>query len=122
MHLDADLKLDFPDVLIRPKRSTLESRKNVNLVREFKFKWSGRRLGHVPVIASNMATGTFAMARAFLPHRMLVAIHKFHSVEDWKRELSGADAAAVARHVWYTIGMSDEEYGRFAQVKAFLKD
>ncbi|MEI8094242.1 MAG: GMP reductase [Spirochaetales bacterium] len=121
MHLDADLKLDFPDVLIRPKRSTLESRKTVNLVREFKLKWSGRKIAHVPVIASNMATGSFAMARAFVPHRMLVALHKFHTVDDWKRELSAPDGLELLRHVWFTVGMSDDEYAQFVQVKAFAK-
>jgi GMP reductase len=93
----------------------------VNLVREFKLKWSGRKLSCVPIVASNMATGSFPMARVFLRHHMLVAIHKFHSVDDWKRELSAPDGLELVRHVWYTIGMSDDEYGQYVVVKDFVK-
>ena len=37
MRIDDDMKLDYKDVLIRPKRSTLESRKEVDLERKFIF-------------------------------------------------------------------------------------
>ena len=33
MRIDEDVKLDYKDVLIRPKRSTLGSRKDVDLER-----------------------------------------------------------------------------------------
>ena len=44
--IDEDIKLDFSDVLIKPKRSTLKSRSQVNLDRCFttkhsKIKWEG---------------------------------------------------------------------------------
>ena len=59
MRIEEDVKLDFGDVLIRPKRSTLVSRKNVILDREFKFKHSKNIWKGVPVVASNMDhTGT----------------------------------------------------------------
>lgn len=86
MRIEEDLKLDFKDVLIRPKRSTLKSRSQVTLEREFKFlhhedTWCG-----VPVIAANMDhTGTFEMATAFEKHHMMVAIHKFYSPNEWKQ-------------------------------------
>ena len=64
MRIEEDLKLGFKDVLIRPKRSTLKSRSDVELEREFTFKHSGMRWSGVPVIAANMDTvGTFAMAK-----------------------------------------------------------
>ena len=48
-------KLDFNDVLIVPKKTTLTSRKDVSLTREIKFEndvvWKG-----VPIISSNMDT------------------------------------------------------------------
>jgi hypothetical protein len=37
MRIDEDIKLDYSDVLLRPKRSTLTSRKDVDLEREFRF-------------------------------------------------------------------------------------
>lgn len=122
MHLDSDVKLDFPDVLIRPKRSTLESRRQVNLLREFKPRWSGRPVLHVPIMASNMATGTFAMARVFARHQMLVALHKFHPLDQWKTELASAEGPALARTLLYTIGMSDDEYAQFRALKTWLSE
>ena len=61
--LDNDIKLDFKDVLIRPKRSTLKSRADVDLTREFIFRNSKKTYTGIPIIASNMDTvGTFEMA------------------------------------------------------------
>ena len=58
-----ELKLDFDDVLIKPKRSTLSSRSEVSLHREFKFANSSRKLNCVPVVVANMdTTGTMEMA------------------------------------------------------------
>ncbi|MBL8254496.1 MAG: GMP reductase, partial [Candidatus Competibacter sp.] len=63
MHIEADLKLGFKDVLIRPKRSTLSSRTQVSLERTFKFRHTGRAWTGIPIMAANMDTvGTFAMA------------------------------------------------------------
>jgi len=62
-HIDNDIKLDFKDVLIRPKRSTLKSRADVDLTREFRFRNSKKTYEGIPIIASNMDTvGTFEMA------------------------------------------------------------
>ncbi|XNM69803.1 hypothetical protein ACLK1Y_00570 [Escherichia coli] len=65
MRIEEDLKLGFKDVLIRPKRSTLKSRSDVELEREFTFKHSGQRWSGVPIIAANMdSVGTFGTAKA----------------------------------------------------------
>ena len=56
MKIEQDIKLDFSDVLIRPKRSTLESRKDIILERDFKFPHSKQTWKGVPIIASNMDT------------------------------------------------------------------
>lgn len=62
-HIDNDVKLDFKDVLLRPKRSTLKSRVEVDLNRSFKFRNSKASFNGVPIIAANMDTvGTFEMA------------------------------------------------------------
>jgi len=61
--IDNDIKLDFKDVLIRPKRSTLKSRADVDLTREFVFRHSKKTYRGIPIVASNMDTvGTFEMA------------------------------------------------------------
>ena len=53
MRIETELKYDFDDVLIRPKRSTLSSRKEVDLTRTFRFKYGGSYRG-IPVMAANM--------------------------------------------------------------------
>jgi len=78
------MKLDFKDVLIRPKRSTLKSRSEVTLERTFEMKHSRRVFSCVPIVVANMDTvGTFEMARALSEFGALVAVHKHYSVEDW---------------------------------------
>jgi GMP reductase len=85
MRIEYDVKLDFKDVLIRPKRSVLKSRSEVLLEREFRFRDSGVTWHGVPIIAANMDhTGTFAMGKALAEHGLLTAMDKFHSVNDWK--------------------------------------
>ena len=84
MHLDNQIKLDFKDVLIRPKRSTLTSRSQVDITREIKFRWSPERFHAIPVIAANMdTTGTFEMARALGRHGMMTALHKHYSAQEY---------------------------------------
>ena len=78
MRIVDDVKLDFSYVLIRPKRSTLESRKNANLERTFRFKNSNQSWTGVPIIAANMDhTGTWPMNKALVEFGMLTAICKF---------------------------------------------
>jgi GMP reductase len=77
MRIEEDIKLDFKDVLIRPKRSTLSSRRAVDLVRRYKFKHSHYEWSGVPVMAANMdGVGTSAMAHALHQHRMFTCLVK----------------------------------------------
>ena len=63
MRIESEIKLDYKDVLIRPKRSTLKSRKQVDLFREYKFRNSRQTWKGIPVMAANMdGVGTFEMA------------------------------------------------------------
>ena len=62
--IDNDIKLDFKDVLIRPKRSTIKSRSDVDLIREYTFCHSKKKYAGVPIMAANMDTvGTFSVAK-----------------------------------------------------------
>jgi len=77
-------KLDFSNVLIRPKRSTLRSRSDVNVTVTYDFRNSKRSWTGVPIMAANMdTTGTFEMAAVFKEFECIVAIHKHYSVQDW---------------------------------------
>ena len=90
MRIENDIKLGFKDVMFRPKRSTLKSRSDVNLEREFTFMHTGRKWKGVPIIAANMDTvGTFEMAEALAKEKIITAIHKHYSVEEWTEFLKG---------------------------------
>lgn len=121
MRIIEDVKLDYKDVLICPKRSVLRSRKDVNIIREFKFKHSNRTLKTFPIIAANMdGVGTFSMARAFFPHKMLVALHKYYSVDELKKffEEIGPEKS---QYVFYTMGITDEDFKKLEQFSKKIK-
>ena len=84
MRVDHDVKLTFDDVLIRPKRSTLISRSDVTLVREFTFRHSELTWTGVPIVAANMdTTGLFSIAKELQKHKMLTCMQKFYSTKDY---------------------------------------
>ena len=77
MRIERDIKLDYSDVLFRPKRSTMVSRGDVNLVREYTFKHSGRQYSGIPIMASNMhGVGTHDMALALAKASMFTCLVK----------------------------------------------
>ena len=78
MRIIEDVKLDFSDVLIKPKRSTLTTRKDADLTRRFTFRHSKNDWTGVPIIAANMDhTGTYEMHKALRKYDMLTALCKF---------------------------------------------
>lgn len=111
MNIDSP-KLDFSNVLIRPKRSILQTRSDVNLVRKFVPKY-GNSFEGVPIIAANMATGTFDMLDEFRKHQMFVAVAKFQS-HLWKEKTEVDNLRRrYCDYGFYTIGMNDDELSNF---------
>lgn len=107
MKISDDVKLDFSDVLIRPKRSTLTSRKDVILERKFNFLHGGYWSG-IPIVASNMDTiGTTPMARVLSSQNMLTCLHKFMGVDECDSFYK--ENEAHASNCAFTIGMRGEE-------------
>ena len=85
MRINTDPKLNFEDVLLQPKRSTLSSRKDVDMTRKFNFRNSGKVMDFLPIFASNMdGVGTFSMAKAMQEHKMMTVITKSTTPEQWK--------------------------------------
>lgn len=84
MRIDYEIKLGFKDVMIRPKRSTLKSRSQVDLKRTFRFRNADFEWTGIPVIAANMDTvGTFSMAEALGRQGLCTAVHKHYSPQEW---------------------------------------
>ncbi|MBR9703493.1 GMP reductase, partial [Candidatus Woesearchaeota archaeon] len=116
MRINMAPKYDFDDVLIRPKRSTMKSRKDVDLERTFKFIHSCREWTGIPIVASNMDTsGTFDMAHALAKHKMITALNKFYTVEELSDFFKDFDEPD---YVAYSLGIRDED---FAKLKEVLK-
>jgi len=83
MRIDQDIKLDYSDVLIRPKRSTLSSRKQVRLERKFKFRNSRHEYEGIPIMAANMdGVGTFELADELAQQNIFTCLVKTYSVEE----------------------------------------
>ena len=80
MRVVDEVKLDFSDVLIKPKRSNICSRSQVELNRVFKFPHSARELNCVPLIAANMdTTGSLAMSKSLTSLDCLTSLHKHYT-------------------------------------------
>jgi GMP reductase len=117
MRVEADIKLGFKDVLIRPKRSTLKSRSLVDLERNFTFLHSGRSWRGVPVIAANMDTvGTFEMAEVLASHGLLCAIHKHYPLDAWQTFIARQQDDDIYEHIMVSTGVMDADFELLQQV------
>ena len=111
MRIIEDVKMDFKDVLITPKRSALASRSQVNLERTFTFR-SGNSWKGVPIIAANMdGVGTFTMDLELNKHKMMVAVTKHYSQEDLIDHFIQKFNSSV-----YSMGISDADLYKFNKV------
>uniref|UniRef100_A0A8D1M701 GMP reductase n=1 Tax=Sus scrofa TaxID=9823 RepID=A0A8D1M701_PIG len=113
--IDADLKLDFKDVLLRPKRSSLKSRAEVDLERTFTFRNSKQTYSGIPIIVANMDTvGTFEMAVVMSQHSMFTAIHKHYTLDDWK--LFAANHPECLQHVAVSSGSGKNDLEKMSSI------
>ena len=107
MYIENELKLDFKDVLIRPKRSNLTSRSEVDVERDFTFKHSSYKWKGVPIMVANMdTTGTFEMAVAVHKHKLFTCIHKYYSLEEWKSFRDLVSITDVPPSIYENIAIS----------------
>lgn len=115
MRIENDPKLDFRDVLIRPKRSTLGSRAHVDVNRSVRFAHTGQDWAGFPLIAANMdVVGTMAMARALLKHGAMVALHKHYGAD----ELIAFFREPEAANTFYSLGTTDSDHDKLKAVHA----
>lgn len=111
--IDLQPKLDFSQVLITPKRSTLRSRSEVLLERTFAFK-NGQTWTGIPIMCANMSTtGTFEVYDELSKHRMITALHKFYDYADYARHIQQCDKNGTSLNPDYfmvSTGISDADY------------
>lgn len=119
MRIETDVKLDFKDVLIRPKRSTLTSRSEVILEREYKFRHGQLRWKGIPIIAANMDhTGTLNMARALSKYRLMTAVDKFVSIQDWEK--FNKENPQHKQFAFVTAGLKDTDFEQLQKTMQVL--
>lgn len=116
-----EIKLDFDDVLIRPKRSTLNSRSEVDLIRTFKFANSPRELTCVPIMVANMDTvGTLHMAFTLVEHKAITCLHKHYSTDDLINFY--CDNGSDKNLVFYSTGTSKKDIEKLEFVFGAIKN
>ena len=114
MRIEEEIKLDYSDVLFRPKRSTLKSRKDVDLKRKYTFKHSRLSWQGIPIIASNMdGVGEIDVAKKLSSHKLMTALTKQHDINQigaiYKRNIF-FDSIALS------CGTSKDSYNRLNSI------
>ena len=116
MRIENEIKLGFKDVMFRPKRSTLKSRSEVSLEREFKFLHSTTVWNGIPIMAANMDTvGTFEMAKALANKGLFSAIHKHYTIPEWKAFLSSISDKHL-NHIAVSTGIGKNDSEKLAAI------
>ena len=113
MRIEEDIKLDFKDVLFRPKRSTLSSRKEVELERKYTFKYSGKVYTGIPIMAANMdGVGTLSLAEEISRHKLFTCLTKSHTFDMFADSIFkiGTDYFAVS------TGTGEKDLERLQQI------
>ena len=114
MRIEEEIKLDYSDVLFRPKRSTLKSRKDVDLNRKYNFKYSKLSWKGTPIIASNMdGVGEIGIAKKLTSYKVMTALTKQHSVNQISEIYKNSDFHTT---VALSCGTSDDSYKRLNKI------
>ena len=112
MRIEKDLKLDFKDVLIRPKRSEAKSRRDVNLRRKYTFR-NGASWEGIPIIAANMdGVGTFGMSKALMNHDLMTCLVKTYTKEDYLKD----QWAWSLQHSIISTGISEHDLENVSEI------
>jgi len=114
--IENEMKLDFKDVLIRPKRSSLASRSQVSIEREYTFPNSKQTWSGVPIVAANMDTiGSFEVAAVLASRKCLTAIHKHYTVAQWKAFAEGP-GKDIMPYIAVSTGILQKDMEKLAEV------
>lgn len=123
-----EVQLDYCDVLIKPKRSTLNSRSEPDVYRSYKFKWSNTSLyGNGLTIANMATTGTFAMAKVMAKNLMFTCLQKHYTFEELKAffeehkneivdEKDNGNDLMFLDYVFLSTGIKDGDYEKICKI------
>lgn len=120
MQIINEPQLDFADVLLKPKRSTLSSRKGVHLLRTYKGKWNqDLSFTNIPIVCANMDNiATWNMMSILDKNNMMIAMSKFTPDEEWQNKLK-----SIGNNFFFTIGIRDKNiYKNYKKLKTKYSD
>jgi len=108
MRIEEELKLDYTDVLFRPKRSTLSSRKDVDLNRTYKFKYSNNEWSGIPIMAANMdGVGELGVAEKLSEFNMITCLTKQHDIKKLKQYKK---IKSIYKNIALSVGIKKEDF------------
>ena len=108
MRIEEEIKLDYSDVLFRPKRSTLSSRKDVDLKRTYKFKYSNSEWSGIPIMAANMdGVGELGVAEKMSEYDMITCLTKQH---DLKKLNQYKKIKSIYKNIALSVGIKKEDF------------
>jgi len=114
VRIEEELKLDYSDVLFRPKRSTLSSRKDVDLNRTYKFKYSRNEWSGIPIMAANMdGVGELGIADALSANEMITCLTKQHDV---KKLSKYKNLKKNYKNIALSIGIKKEDFDNLDKI------
>lgn len=121
MKIIDDIKLDFNDVLIRPRRSNLSSRSEVDTIREFSFPHASRKLSCSPIMAANMdTTGSFEMAKCLSEFQAITCLNKHYTANQLINFFENNQN--ILHLVFCSIGTSQKDIDKIKHVYDKLKE
>ena len=108
MRIEEEIKLDYTDVLFRPKRSTLSSRKDVDLNRTYKFKYSSNEWSGIPIMAANMdGVGELGVAEKMSEFNMITCLTKQHDIKKLKQYKK---IKSIYKNIALSVGIKKEDF------------
>lgn len=114
-------ELDFSDVLIKPRRSTLSSRADVDINRKYKFKWTSSVAYGTGIMQSNMGTiGTFDVSRKMLKGGLFACLHKHHDIQDLIDFYKSLDPDTEWNRCFISIGLKDNGLEKVRKLKEMV--
>lgn len=120
MQIINDIQLDFSDVLIKPKRSTILSRKDANIVREYKYKWCSKSMFGTGIFNANMGTvGNFKIADKMINNNLFATLHKHYTIEELCSFFENKNED-ISKY-FISIGLKDQGLNKILELEKYLK-
>ena len=123
MQIINETQLDFSNVLIKPRRSSIDSRSKVDITREYKFKWCPYVIKGTGIMQANMGTiGNFEVSRRMLDNGLFACLHKHHNIDEligfYKELIKRGDD--TWRRCLLGIGLRDNGIDKLRQINKEL--